>query len=134
MEAYDEIYIAKNNHYELKVSRLKNSAELYLKGYWDENAQMEYYMEDVKKATSMLSSGFTFLVDLSEFTGCIPCYLQKTIEAQKHLVNCGLGVTAEVLPQNPMLKPIAELLSKESGMNTVYFNNRASALRFLALY
>lgn len=70
---------------------------------------------------------------MSEFSGCISKYFTITVEAQKYLVSKGLRITAEILPANPMLKPVCEMLSKESGMETIYFIDKFGAENWLSL-
>jgi hypothetical protein len=134
MKTFDGKIISNCICYRLRVNCSKNCAELVLKGYWNESEEMKYYLEDIKTAADMLSTGFTFIVDLSDFKGCILKYLEMTIEAQKYLVNKGLSVTAEVLPANPLLQSVAESLSQASGMNTVYFNDKLSAMSWISLH
>jgi len=123
----DAVNIAKTNCYEINVSRPENCVELTFKGYWDESEEMKYYLDDIKAAVDMLKTGFIFIIDMSDFIGCISKYLTTTIEAQKYLVSKELKVTAEILPTNPIFRPICEMLSKESGMKTLYFTNRCYA-------
>lgn len=133
MAAYDTVKTAKTYCYEIKVTKSMNHADLILKGFWNETDEMQYYVEDVKAAADMLKPGFTFIVNMSNYSGCISKYLTFTIEAQKYLVSKGLKVTAEILPPNPMLRQICEMLSKESGMKTEYFHDRVSAEKWLFL-
>lgn len=130
---YNAVKTAKTNYYEISVNKSMNHANLILKGYWNESDEMQYYVEDIKAAVNMLKPDFTFTVDMTGFSGCISKYLTLTIEAQKYLVSIGLKVTAEILPPNQMLRQICEMLSKASGMETVYFNDRVDAEKWLFL-
>jgi hypothetical protein len=133
MMAFDTVTIAKTNCYEISVSKSENKADLIFKGFWNENDEMQYYFEDIKAAADKLKPGFIFILDMSDFSGCISKYLNITIEAQKYMITKGLKVTAEILPPNPMLKPICEMLSEKSGMNTLYFNDKDYAERWFQL-
>jgi hypothetical protein len=129
------ILIAKNNFYKIEISKLKNRGYLTLTDYWNNPSDFSEFINDIKLSSKKLVSGFTFLVNLTQYTGTSMELINLHIDAQKILVNAGLSRVAEVFAGNPLiLKLFAESYSKESGAIKMTFENIQIADKWLDYY
>lgn len=91
-----KIPIASSPQYELIVSLKKNRAYLKIIGFWRNPEMVPNYLEDWKKAVSILSPGFTLLTDAREMVIHPGTVREIHEKAQKFIVDCGVSKVAEL--------------------------------------
>lgn len=124
--------IAKNNYYTIEINQLKNRAYLTLMGYWNNPSD---FISDIEFGIRKLSTGFTTLVNLTQYTGTSKELLNLHVDAQKISVEAGLSRVAEVFSRNPLvLKLFADSYAKESGAMTMAFQDTSQSEKWLDLY
>lgn len=134
MELDKPIVITKNDYYTITVDQSKNRGYLTLKGYWGSPSDIPNYISDVQASIQKLSKGFTLLVDLTQYNGTSAELYHVHIESLKLAVSAGLSRAAEVFSKNPLLKVLFDTYSKESGANTMAFQDDTQAEKWLDLY
>lgn len=123
--------IAYNNRYEISVDEDKNRIYLAVKGFWANPSAAPNYVEDIEKASTAVSEGFTIVADLTDMVIPPPEVGKVHEKAQVALVNAGLSRTAEVLPEEAVLKMAVDRYAKESQMTKAVFKSREEAEAWL---
>lgn len=91
-----KIPIASTPQYVLIISLKKNRAYLKIIGFWRNPEMVPNYIEDWKKAVTMLSPGFTLLTDAREMVIHPGPVRQLHEQAQKLIVDYGVSKVAEL--------------------------------------
>lgn len=90
---------------------------LTLIGFWKNTSDVPDYIEDIRKATSQLSKGYTVLTDVSKMVTPPQKVWELHLVDQGVVIAGGLSKTAEVLPKNKAIeKTTIDLWSTKSGM------------------
>lgn len=124
------ITIADNDKYTLKVDIAKNQAYLDIYGFWRSPEAVPNYLDDWKKATSKLRSGFTLLTDATQMAIHPGAVRDLHQSAQKHIINTGVKKVAE-LQLEKVSKVQLDGVSRDSGMPKKNFNDKEEALKWL---
>ncbi len=123
--------IAKNSFYAILTDASKNRLYLTLSGYWKDRSDVPNYVNDLKRATSGLSRGYTILTDTTRMKTPTKEVVGIHTEAQKVVMSAGLSKTAELVSQDAIAKMATDRFSKESGMQKGSFGNKAEAETWL---
>ncbi|MCX7749666.1 MAG: hypothetical protein N2645_22660 [Clostridia bacterium] len=126
--------IAKNNSYEVVVSKFENYVVISFFGIWDKTAQLDDYLKDINNALQKLSTGFNVVLDLKQYKGSTSEYVNLHLEALNIAIKAGLNKSAVILQDNPMLKITIDYIFNQSGITPTYFNNFSTAVHWLSLY
>jgi hypothetical protein len=118
--------IATNPQYELLVSKAKNRAFLKIVGFWRNPEQVANYVEDWKKALTMLTPGFTLVTDAREMKIHPGSVRKLHEEAQTLITNFGVKAVAEIQAE-VVTKMQLDGLSKETGMPKENFTDCTEA-------
>jgi len=130
---HDFTNISRSNSYELIVDKEYNYIIGAYYGLWDKNSQLEYFLEDIKCSINELSTGFSLVIDMTQYKGCMPNYIHLHEEAQNLLLSSGLNRTAVVLIDNPLLKANVDFIFQLSGISPTYFSNMAMAEQWVSM-
>jgi hypothetical protein len=126
--------VAKNSYYILEVEQSKNRVYMTLMGQWSSLENVKDYIYDVKKCIEEVHSGFTLLVDVTQYIGISPEIYNIHVESLKLAVEAKLSRIAEVFFNNELLKIVFEGYAKESGAIVMTFKNTLQAEKWLDLY
>ncbi len=119
--------IAKNEHYDISVDEDMNRVFLAFKGFWKDPSAVPNYVDDIQTAATHIQEGFTIVADLTQMETPPPSVGEVHAKAQATLVNAGLCRTAEVLPEEAVLKLAVDKYAKESQMTKAAFKNQSEA-------
>lgn len=125
-------HIAKTDFYSIEVDTIKNRMYLTIVGFWRNSTVVPNYLDDIKKASRSLSSGFTILTDVSQMKTPSTEVGSLHERAQRLLIEAGLKKTAEIIPDNKAIeKMVLQRLSTKSGMVRSTFYDKATAEAWL---
>lgn len=123
--------IAANDTYIISVDPSKNRLYLKVIGFWQDSSAAPNYIDDLRKACTPLSEGFTVVADLTEMKAPPPEVGLVHQEAQKLLLDTGLKKTAEVHSADAIAQMAVDRYSKTSGMEKMVFDNTGDAETWL---
>ena len=122
--------VVSNNYYSIQFDKTKNRFYFSIKGAWLKRDLVPNYLDDWTNAVKLTTPGFTILSDVTDMGPNMVHDLH--IQAQKILVNAGLGRTAEVYKEGSIVaKAQVEQAAQDSGMPMRQFFNKQEAETWL---
>ncbi len=123
--------ITKTEYYALAVDKIKNRIYFSITGFWGNPSVVPNYLRDIERASKEVVRGYTILSDLVKMRTMPPEAGKMHEQAQKILVDAGLAKTAEVLPQNVILKLQLQRHAESSKMTKKVFASKVEAEAWL---
>ncbi len=123
--------VADNDKYSLEIDKKNNRIHLRIKGFWAVPSDVSAYVDDIKKAATQVTKGFTIITDVTEMKPPPVAVNKVHEEAQKSLIEAGLDRVAEIVSEDVLKKLVVDSLSKESGMKKKTFTNINEAIAWL---
>jgi hypothetical protein len=127
--------IAKNPLYEISVDETLNRLLIKSIGFWRSPEAVPHYVDDMKKAVSLLKPNFQCLNDTSELL-TTPASVQERVifPTVKLLQEAGLTTTAIILPKEEISKMSTTRIAgevKRSTSKIEYFGSKEEAAAWL---
>ncbi len=121
--------IAATDHYVIEVDEAKNRLFFTMKGAWTDAKKVPNWVDDISKALSHLSPGFTELIDWTD-VGAITLtdYIAR---AQDLAMKAGVRKAARVYREKHFLKAQMDTLSQKTRFPVETFFDMAEAEKWL---
>ena len=126
-----EELITKTEFYVIEIDKVKNRGYITFTGFCKAASEIPNFLDDVKKATQGLKSGFTLLADLTKFKTPAKEVADLHMESQKTWIQLGLSKTAVLMPESALIKMATTRWSETSGMARKEFKGRNQAEAWL---
>lgn len=123
--------VAHTPYYELMYNYSKNRIYLVIKGFWKNKEVVPLFLEDLQKALTLTTPGFTLLTDLSTMLTHPPRLSMLHIQAQNLVQAAGLGKAVRVIPSDRIATLQVEDISTKSLMPSKNFTSLQEAERWL---
>jgi hypothetical protein len=121
--------IASNDHYVIQVDESRNRLFFVMKGSWIDTKVVPNWEEDVKKALTFLSPGFTELIDWTDVGSILLTDYIAT--AQELAMKAGVRKAARVYSAERFLKVQMDGLSQKTGFPVKSFLDKKEAEAWL---
>lgn len=121
------IELAKNSYYSIKVNQNKNRVYIRLSGIWDNQPEINEYLEDVKKYLQLVKPGFSVVSDIRELRETSITSMQVQLQAYKLNVEAGINQLAELHRLNDPVSERAIALAHKSQISLNIFEHQNDA-------